>query len=283
MADARARLAGQALTVSSWLVATLVAALFFWLLADIVTHGAGKLSWDFLTSEPERAGRRGGIWPILVSTLWVLAVSLSVAMPLGLGTAFWLHAFTPADSRLSRTIRVLLDILAGVPSIVFGLFGGVFFCVVLDLGFSLLAGGLTLACMILPLLIRTTEAGLAAVPVDWSRGAAALGMTRTAALWHILLPAAAPAVVAGLMLGIGRVLAESAVLIFTSGYVDRLPDSLMDSGRVLAVHIYDLSMNVTGGDRAAYGTALVLIALLLGVNGLAASLTSRWLTRRLAP
>lgn len=282
MADARARLAGQALTLGSWLVAACVAALFGWLLADIVIHGAQKLSWDFLTSAPERAGRRGGIWPILISTLWVLAVSLAAALPLALGTAFWLHAFTPAGSRLSRAIRLLLDVLAGVPSIVFGLFGGVFFCVVLGLGFSLLAGGLTLACMILPLLIRTTEAGLAAVPADWSRGAAALGMTRTAALRHILLPAAAPAVIAGLMLGIGRVLAETAVLIFTSGYVDRLPESLMDSGRVLAVHIYDLSMNVTGGDRAAYGTALVLIALLLGVNGLAASLTTRWLTRRLA-
>lgn len=283
MADARARLAGQALTISSWLVAASVAAVFCWLLADIVMQGADKLSWEFLTHEPERSGRRGGIWPILVSTLWVLAISLAAALPLALGTAFWLHAFTPAGSRLSRAIRLLLDVLAGVPSIVFGLFGGVFFCVVLGMGFSLLAGGLTLACMILPLLIRTTEAGLAAVPADWSRGAAALGMTRTAALRHILLPAAAPAVIAGLMLGIGRVLAETAVLIFTSGYVDRLPESLMDSGRVLAVHIYDLSMNVTGGDRAAYGSALVLIALLLVVNGLAAALTARWLTRRMAP
>lgn len=282
MAERRQRLASTLLTALVWLTSAGVAACFFWILADLVQQGADHLSWDFLSSEPERAGRDGGIAPILVSTLLVLAISLSAALPLGIGTALWLHTFTPAGSRLSRMIRLLLDILAGVPSIVFGIFGGLFFCVWLGLGFSLLAGGLTLACMILPLLIRTTEAGLASVPVDWGRGAAALGMSRTATLRHVLLPAAAPAVISGLMLSMGRVLAETAVLIFTSGYVDRMPDSLLDSGRVLAVHIYDLSMNVTGGDRAAYGSALVLIALLLVVNGLAAGLASRWLTRSLS-
>lgn len=282
MAERRQRLTSTLLTALVWLTSACVAAFFFWILADLVQQGAAHLSWDFLSSEPEHAGRDGGIAPILASTLLVLAISLSAALPLGVGTALWLHSFTPNGSRLSRMIRLLLDILAGVPSIVFGLFGGIFFCVWLGFGFSLLAGGLTLTCMILPLLIRTTEAGLASVPVDWGRGAAALGMSRTATLRHVLLPAAAPAVISGLMLSMGRVLAETAVLIFTSGYVDRMPSSLLDSGRVLAVHIYDLSMNVTGGDRAAYGSALVLIALLLVVNGFAAGLTSRWLTRTLS-
>lgn len=279
MIDRRQRLSNTLLTALVWLVSASVAACFFWILFDLIRQGAGHLSWDFLTLAPERAGREGGIAPILVSTLLVLGISLAVALPLGIGTALWLHTFTPAGSRLSRIIRLLLDILAGVPSIVFGLFGGVFFCLWLNLGFSLLAGGLTLACMILPLLIRTTEIGLAAVPADWKRGAAALGMSQSAALRHVLLPAAAPAIFAGLMLAMGRVLAETAALIFTSGYVDRMPDSLMDSGRVLAVHIYDLSMNVTGGDRAAYGSALVLITLLLMINGIASGLTSRWLKR----
>lgn len=269
------------LGVLVWLSAFMIAGFFLWLLADMVCQGLERLSWDFLTTEPERSGRRGGIAPILVSTLAVLAITLAVAVPLGLATAIWLSEYTRVNSRSAVAIRFSLDVLAGVPSIVYGLFGSAFFCVWLGLGYSLLAGGLTLACMVLPILIRTSEAGLAAVPDDWRQGAAALGLTRWAALRFLLLPAAAPALTAGLMLGIGRALAETAVLLFTSGYVDRMPESWLDSGRVLAVHIFDLSMNVTGGDQAAYGSALVLLALLLIVNGVAIALSDRWLARRI--
>ena len=269
------------LGVLVWLSAFMIAGFFLWLLADMVCQGLERLSWDFLTTEPERSGRRGGIAPILVSTLAVLAITLAVAVPLGLATAIWLSEYTRVNSRSAVAIRFSLDVLAGVPSIVYGLFGSAFFCVWLGLGYSLLAGGLTLACMVLPILIRTSEAGLAAVPDDWRQGAAALGLTRWAALRFLLLPAAAPALTAGLMLGIGRALAETAVLLFTSGYVDRMPASWLDSGRVLAVHIFDLSMNVTGGDQAAYGSALVLLALLLIVNGVAIALSDRWLARRI--
>jgi phosphate transport system permease protein len=150
------------------------------------------------------------------------------------------------------------------------------------MGFSILSGGLTLACMILPVFIRTSEIGLATVSDAWRQGAAALGMTRSAAVRHILLPAAAPAIGAGLILGIGRATAETAALIFTSGYVDRIPASLLDSGRSLAVHIYDLSMNVTGGDAAAHAAALVLIALIVVFNFLAQWFSDRWLHRRLS-
>lgn len=277
----RRRCGDQVLAVMVWLSAAVVAGLFLWLLADMAIHGLSRLSWDFLTTEPERSGRRGGIAPILVSTLAVLTITLAVAVPLGLATAIWLSEFTRVNSRRAAAIRFSLDVLAGVPSIVYGLFGSAFFCVWMGLGYSLLAGGLTLACMVLPILIRTSEAGLAAVPDDWRQGAAALGLTRWAALRYLLLPAAAPALTVGLMLGIGRALAETAVLLFTSGYVDRMPSSWLDSGRVLAVHIFDLSMNVTGGDKAAYGSALVLLALLLMINGLAIALSDRWLARRI--
>jgi phosphate transport system permease protein len=133
--------------------------------------------------------------------------------------------------------------------------------------------------MVLPILIRTSEQGLQAAPNDYRLAAAALGMTRSATLLHLLLPSAAPALVAGLMLGLGRAIAETAALIFTSGYVDRMPDSLFDSGRALSVHIYDLSMNVAGGDANAYSTALVLIILLLIINSIAMSLAKMWLHR----
>lgn len=264
-----------------WSAAALLTSAFAWLLGDLIWQGVAHLSWAFLVSEPMNAGRSGGIASILVSTVLILTVALMAAIPLGLGAAVWLAAYTRRDGALGHGIGLSLDVLAGVPSIVFGLFGNAFFSVFLGLGFSILSGGLTLACMILPIFIRTSEVGLAGVSNDWRHGAAVLGMSRAAALWHILLPSAAPAIGAGLMLGIGRATAETAALIFTSGYVDRMPESLFDSGRALAVHIYDLSMNVSGGDAAAYASALVLIVLIILINTAALALSDRWLTRRI--
>lgn len=263
-----------------WLGAALMGAMFLALLGDLLWQGLAHLSWSFLVSEPLSAGRAGGIAPILVSTLLILAVAMVTAVPLGLLTAVWLTEYTRRTSRLGQAVRLSLDVLAGVPSIVFGLFGNAFFCVYLGLGFSILSGGLTLACMVLPIFIRTSEAGLSAVSDDWRRNAAALGMTRASVLWHVLLPSAAPAMVAGLMLGLGRATAETAALIFTSGYVDRQPDSLLDSGRALSVHIYDLAMNVTGGDPAAYASALVLVVLIVALNLGALALSNRWLASK---
>ena len=263
-----------------WLVAALVTLVFGWLLIDILIKGLPIISWEFLSEAPQRAGREGGIWPILVSTLLILAVAMAVALPLGLCTAVWLAEFTRRDGPLARRLGLVLDILAGVPSIVIGLFGYAFFSGFLGLGFSILSGGLTLACMMLPILVRTAESGLTAVPDEWRHAAAALGMRRGSVLWHVLLPAAAPAITAGALLAIGRATAETAALIFTSGYVDRMPESLGDSGRALAVHIYDLSMNVAGGDRAAYGSALVLVILIVIINLLANQLSLQWAKRK---
>jgi phosphate transport system permease protein len=263
-------------TVFIWLIALLVSSVFVWLLSDIIAQGLNKLSWSFLIKMPENAGRSGGIGPIIVSTALILMVAMITVTPLGLATAVLLSEFTHQDRVFGRLVRRSLDVLAGVPSIVFGLFGNAFFCIYLGLGFSILSGGLTLACMVLPILIRTVEEGLQATPNEYRLAAAALGMSRGAALFHVLLPAATPAIVAGLLLGIGRAGAETAALIFTSGYVDRMPGSLFDSGRALSVHIYDLSMNVAGGDASAFSSALVLIMLLVIINSLAMSLAKHW-------
>jgi len=256
-------------------------ALFAILLGPIFLHGWDGLSWTFLTEEPRHSGRAGGIFPILLSTTLILAVAMTMAVPSGLATAILLSEATRKRTSLSRAVSVSLDVLAGVPSIVYGLFGNAFFSVFLGMGFSILSGGLTLACMVLPIFVRTVEAGFVAVPDDWRRGAEALGMSRLTTLLHIQLPAAAPSIAVGIVLGTGRALAETAALIFTSGYVDRMPDSLLDSARSLSVHIYDLSMNVPGAERSAYASALVLIALLLAINGSASSLTERLLHRRI--
>lgn len=265
-----------------WSSAILLTLIMSWLLGDLIWRGASHLSWAFLVTGPENAGRAGGISSILVATLMILLVAIITAVPPGLAAAVWLAEYAAAGSRMAGTIRMGLDVMAGIPSIVFGLFGNAFFCVYLGLGYSILSGGLTLACMILPLFIRTCENGLRRVNNDWRLGASALGMSRASAVWYILLPAAAPAVLAGLMLGVGRAAAETAALVFTSGYVDRMPSSLNDSGRALAVHIYDLSMNITGGDTAAYATAMVLVAIIIMINLLMFTLSRHWLSARVS-
>jgi len=266
-----------------WAIALFVSAIFLWILSDIIWHGARQLNWEFLTTAPRSAGRKGGIAPIIASTALILGVCMAVSVPIGVGTAVLLAEFTDTESQFGRLVRRSLDVLAGVPSIVFGLFGNAFFCKTLGLGFSILSGGLTLACMVLPILIRSTEEGFRAVPNHYRLSAAALGLSRTTTLWQLLLPAAVPGLVVGLVLGMGRAIAETAALIFTSGYVDRMPESLLDSGRALSIHIFDLSMNVSGGDTNAYASALVLLILLLLINGIAAWMAEHWLHRRITP
>jgi len=274
-------MADRIATVCMWGVALLISMVFAWIVGDLLVQGLPHLSWDFLSAAPTDAGRAGGILPILVSTLLILAVCMVVAIPLGLGTAVLLSEFGRRNPFFGRLVRYSLDVLAGVPSIVFGLFGNAVFSLYLGMGFSILSGGLTLACMVLPLLIRSSETALRAVPDDYRRAAAALGLPVFTTLWRILLPAATPGLIAGLVLGIGRALAETAALLFTSGYVDRMPGSLLDSGRSLSIHIYDLAMNVPGGESNAYASAVVLIVLLLIINALTFRAADRWLHQRI--
>jgi len=262
-----------------WIVPFLIVAVSGWLVADIVIHGMEHMSWEFFTTDPRRSGRAGGIAPILVSTALVVLVATVVATPLALGTAILLTDYVPASSQAARWIRRSLDILAGIPSIVFGLFGNVVFCNYFGLGFSLLSGGLTLACMALPIIMRAAEESLRDVPDGCRQGAVALGMPRHRAVLLVILPIASPGIIDGIFLGIGRSLAETAALVYTSGYVDRMPASLYDSGRTLSVHIFDLSMNVTGGDARAYASSLGLIGILLVLSGLS-SAASRLAQRR---
>jgi len=263
-------------TLMVWTTAALITIPFLWLIGDLLWHGWPYLSLNFLLSAPQNAGREGGIEPILVSTGLIVGICMVVALPIGLGTALFLSEYTRNDQVSGRLIRGSLDVLAGVPSIVFGLFGNAFFCQALDLGFSILSGGLTLACMVLPILIRTLEESFRTIALDQRLAAAALGISKMATIQHILLPAAIPGLLVGCILGVGRAMAETAALIFTSGYVDRMPTSLMDSGRALSLHIYDLSMNVAGGNPNAYATALVLVGLLISINIVASWIAEQW-------
>ncbi len=263
-------------TVLMWSTAATVTAAFSWIVGDLLWHGLRGIDVAFLTQETSQAGRAGGILPIIVSSLWILAIALLAAVPPSLATAAWLADFTRRGGPWAQWVGHSLDVLAAVPSIVFGLFGNALFCVALGLGYSLLAGGLTLACMIAPILIRSLEASLRAVPGDLRLAAAALGMGRSRTVLSVLLPAALPGLLVGLVLAVGRVLAETAALLFTSGYVDRMPRGWLDSGRSLSIHIYDLAMNVPGGEANAYATAVVLVLLLLSINYCALGLGDRW-------
>jgi phosphate transport system permease protein len=252
-----------------------------WIVFDLLRAGLPHLSWRFLFGEVEDSGRAGGIGPVLLSTLAIVALALAVALPLGVGAALWLSDCAPVGSRRGRLAQAGVDALASVPSIVFGLFGLAFFCRFLGFGFSILSGALTLALMILPLLVLTTRAALSSLPGGLRPAAAALGLTRATTVGRILLPAALPGILVGSTLGVARALAETAALLFTSGYATRWPASPLDSGRALSVHLYDLAMNVPGAAAPAAASALVLLLLVLLVNALASALATAW-TRRLS-
>ena len=267
----------QLVTLLLWTVAALVAFIPLLMVTDLLSQGWQHLSWQFLVESPRQGGREGGIAPLLASTGLLLLITLAVVIPLGLGCALFLSEV--AGPKAQQRLGLVLDVLAGVPSVVFGLFGYLFFAQLLGLGFSLLSGGLSLACMALPLFVRLSEQALRRSARQHRQAAIALGLSLGGFIRRILLPGAAGGIAAATIIAIGRTLAETAVLLFTAGYVTRYPQSLLDSGRALSVHIYDLAMNVPGGAPASAATALVLVGLLVMINLLTRRVSRRWIAR----
>ena len=251
---------------------------FSWIIFEIVYNGLFQLSLDFIFSMPAKSGRQGGISSIIVSTTLILFICMSVCLPIGIGAAIFICEYCRDANRWAHFFKRILDVLAAVPSIVFGLFGNAFFCITLGMGYSLLAGGLTLACMVLPLMIRISEQSFSSVPSEYRRGAHALGISKSSSILKVLFPVALPGIIVGFVLSTGRAIAETAALLFTSGYVDRMPESLLDSGRTLSIHIYDLAMNVPGGNKNAYTTSLVLIFLVLLINLISSFVMRRYMS-----
>ncbi len=252
--------------VLTTLTTAAVLGIVLWLLLGLVLKGAGDLSLAYLLTPPEASGLGGGISSVLVNTLLILSVCLLVVIPLGLACALFLTEMVSPASVAGQATGYCLDVLSGVPSIVFALFGYQLFAITLGLGFSIVAGGLTLACMALPLMVRTSQQAVLRVPADLVEAGHALSLSRAGMLRRVILPSARHGIAAGIVLSIGRTLAETAVLLFTAGYVLRLPGSLLDSGRALSVHIYDLAMHVPGGQPRAASAALVLVALIILTN-----------------
>lgn len=266
---------------SSYFIGLFLVFILVYILGDIVKVAITQMDLNFLLASPSSAGRKGGIYPIIISTLLILLISLLIIIPFGLAAALYLSEYSDSKSSGINVIRKSVEVLASIPSIVFGLFGNALFSIYLGMGFSILSGGFTLAIMSLPLFIFTVESGLQSVPKNYRLIAYSLGMSRLTIIKSVILPFAKPSILVGIILSVGRSLAETAALIFTSGYVDRVPESIFDSGRSLSVHIYDLSMNVPGGDTNAYKTAFVLLSIIVLTNGFFNLLLSNWHLKRI--
>lgn len=256
----------------------LTVAVLIFIIVFVLEKGLPVLSLSFLLSMPQDMGRAGGILPTLIGTVALPLLALAIATPLGVGTAVYLTEYT-RESGATKAIRFGTDCLAGIPSIIFGLFGFIFFVTTLRLGWSILSGGLTLAFMVLPTIIRTSEEAIRAVPASFREVSFSLGATRWQTVRKVVLPNALPGIVTGVMLGIGRSIGETAAVIFTAGSSLRLPQSLLDSARTMSVHFYILAREGISTENA-YGTAAALIIAVLAVNLAAYGLMNRFIAKR---
>ncbi|MDN7013157.1 phosphate ABC transporter permease PstA [Methanoculleus sp. FWC-SCC3] len=234
------------------------------ILFGIVVNGAGAISWEFLTGSPRDLGRAGGIFPAIVGTFYLVGGGLAIALPLGIATAIYLIEYT-AETPLTRSIRAAVDLLNGTPSIVFGLFGFAFLVIFLNFGISLIAGQITLGLMILPTIIRTTEESLRSIPGSLREGSYALGATKWQTISRVVLPPALPGILTGAILSIGRAAGETAPIMFTAAIFSSryLPSSLSEPVMALPYHLFVLTTSVPGASVQSYGTALVLLLLVL--------------------
>jgi phosphate transport system permease protein len=260
-----------------WTLTGLTVAVLLVIIGFVLRHGLSEVDWTFLTDKPRDMGRGGGILPMIVGTLFVTAVGVAVATPLGLGTAIYLTEYT-REGPLTRVVRFGAECLAGVPSIIFGLFGFVFFVIYLQMGWSVLAGGLTLAFMILPTVIRTAEEAIKSVPFAYREVSYTLGASKWQTIVKVVLPSALPGILTGIILGIGRSISETAAVIFTAGSSLEMPASLFDPARTMSVHFYILAREGISFPKA-YATAAVLVLAILVINVTAYGLMNRFMRR----
>ncbi len=267
------KIAFSLLTCATLLV-VLILGVILW---NIVANGLPAISWEFLTGVPRDLGRSGGIFPAIVGTVYLVAGAIGMALPVGIGAAIYLVEYT-REGRLVRLARTGVDLLNGTPSIVFGLFGFAFLVLYLRLGVSLLAGQVTLGLMVLPTIIRTTEEALKCVPQGLREGSLALGATGWQTVSRVVLPPAMPGVLTGAILAIGRAAGETAPIMFTAVVFSQrfLPASLLDPVMALPYHLFILATNVPGAKTNQYGTALVLLALVIGIYSMAILLRNHY-------
>lgn len=245
--------------------ALLTFTVLIFLVVYILAHGIPYINPSLFSFT--YTSENASLMPALINTVSMTLLSLIIAVPLGIFAAIFLVEYARRGNRFMGIIRLTTETLSGIPSIVYGLFGMLFFVNTLGWGFSLLAGAFTLAIMILPLIMRTTEEALKAVPDTFREGSFGLGAGKLRTVFRIVLPSAVPGILAGVILSVGRIVGETAALIYTAGTVAKIPPSVMGSGRTLAVHMYNLASEGLYMNQA-YATAVVLLALVVGINAL---------------
>ena len=261
-----------------WSAALLTLAVLLFIIGYTLVRGLPFVDWSFLSQEPTDMGRAGGILPTLVGTLALALLAVVIATPFGVRTAIYLVEYT-RENWITRAIRFGVDALAGVPSIVYGLFGFVFFVITLGMGWSMLSGAFTLAIMILPTIVRTSEEALRTVPDSYREVSLSLGAHKWKMITSVALPAALPGIVTGIILGIGRCVGETAAVILTAGSSLRMPTSILSPVRTMSVHFYILAREGISDDMA-WGTGAVLLISILLVNVVINWLIARLIGRR---
>jgi phosphate transport system permease protein len=254
-----------------------VVLILFFILAYILAQSAGYLNISFLF----RSAEQGGIFPMVVTTLYVVLVSLLIALPVGIMTAIFLNEYS-GKSSLIRLLRLAIETLAGIPSIIYGLVGLLMFCRFFKFGQSIVSGGFTLSIMILPVVIRTVEESLKAIPDSFREGSLSLGAAKFQTIFHVVIPPALPGIVGAAILAIGRVVGESAPVLLTVGITRNLPKSVFQSGRTLTVHLYYLTKEAINPEDfgIAFATAGVLIIMVLIINS-ATRVISWWFRKKM--
>ncbi len=263
--------------VALWALAGTTIGVLLFIVAYILFNGLPHVTWAFLSQSPKSMGREGGVFPMIVGTLWVTGLAVLIAAPVGVGTAIYLTEYT-RETRLTHIIRFGADCLAGIPSIIFGLFGFMFFVTICGFKFSILSGALTLAMMVLPTIIRTSEEAIRAVPAIYRDVAYGLGSTRWQMVTRVVVRSAMPGIMTGIVLSVGRSISETAAVMLTAGAALGLPQTVFDSSRTLALHFYTLSMENISMPKA-YATASILVLAILGINILAYWFMQRFIAK----
>lgn len=261
----------------------LVVSILFWILGFIIYNGIGAISWEFLTTAPTDGMTSGGIFPAIVGTLCLIVGSSVIAFPLGILSAIYSSEYA-GNGKIVKLIRIMTNNLGGIPSIIFGLFGMALFVNTLGFGDSIIAGSFTLGLLTLPLIIRTTEEAIKAIPDSFRTGSLALGATKLQTIRRVVLPMAFPNIITGLILSIGRISGETAPILFTVAayFLPKLPESIFDQVMALPYHLYVIATSGTDLEATrpmAYGTALVLIMIVLLMNILA-TILRRWFSKK---
>ncbi len=258
----------------------LTVVILVYILLFVLINGLPNISWKFLTDPYSVRGDQQGILPMIINTVYMVIITLLIATPIGLATAVYLTQYAK-QGRLVRMIRFTTEVLAGIPSIIFGLVGSVLFSETLGFGYSILSGALTMTMMVLPTIVRTSEEAVLSVPMSYQEGALALGAGRLRVIFNIILPSAMPGILTAIILAMGRVVGESAALIFTLGMAYSMPTGVfshvLQSGRSLTLHLYSL-FSVGKDMDQAFATAAVLLIVVFILNRLA-SLTSNLLKK----